>query len=538
MESKASHGVPGLPLMRLLGETPSTPPPPETPPDCVSSPFGCCADARTAAHGEHGEGCCLSAEFGCCPDNLGVAAGPAFQGCGCEFSMYGCCPDKETVAQGPAHEGCGCQYTAHGCCPDKETPAGSPDQEEGCPCHSFPFGCCPDGVGIARGPTGQGCSCQHSLHGCCPDGATPASGPGAGGCGCKASQFGCCPDGVTEASGKFLQGCEEAPGELRIPGEACGLPKERGPCVNFTIKWFFDVEFGDCSRFWYGGCEGNLNRFGSREECAATCVDPEGEDACHLPRATGPCTNSKPSWYHDTSVGACRPFRYSGCLGNSNRFADKQTCEEQCVRTGQAAHCFLPQDSGPCADYQARWSYESTSGVCKQFLYGGCHGNENRFVSRASCERRCGTAVGQWPPPAARLRFSWDPCELPLIVGPCSGSFRQYFYDRESDECFEFSYGGCGGNKNRFDSLRLCQQRCQKRGSPTPTSAPTEGVEGVSVRPSCTDNPFFANCKTIVQGRYCTNEYYSKFCCRTCTLAGQLPFAGAPLESGKKQIGR
>lgn len=59
----------------------------------------------------------------------------------------------------------------------------------------------------------------------------------------------------------------------------CGLPKDRGPCVNFTVKWYFDVEFGACSRFWYGGCEGNLNRFGSQEECAAACVDPEGEGA-------------------------------------------------------------------------------------------------------------------------------------------------------------------------------------------------------------------------------------------------------------------
>ena len=37
---------------------------------------------------------------------------------------------------------------------------------------------------------------------------------------------------------------------------------------------------------------------------------------------------------------------------------------------------------------------------------------------------------------------------------------------------------------------------------------------------TCVDNPYFANCKLIVKARYCGNKYYAKFCCRSCTLAG------------------
>lgn len=47
-------------------------------------------------------------------------------------------------------------------------------------------------------------------------------------------------------------------------------------------------------------------------------------------------------------------------------------------------------------------------------------------------------------------------------------------------------------------------------------------VENISVQQECTDNPYFANCKLIVKAEYCTNKYYAKFCCRSCTLAGQL----------------
>lgn len=42
----------------------------------------------------------------------------------------------------------------------------------------------------------------------------------------------------------------------------------------------------------------------------------------------------------------------------------------------------------------------------------------------------------------------------------------------------------------------------------------------LQVDESCTDNPYFANCKLIVKARYCGNRYYAKFCCRSCTLAG------------------
>jgi len=47
-------------------------------------------------------------------------------------------------------------------------------------------------------------------------------------------------------------------------------------------------------------------------------------------------------------------------------------------------------------------------------------------------------------------------------------------------------------------------------------------VEQIQVEEKCQDNPYFANCKLIVKARYCGNKYYARFCCRSCTLAGQL----------------
>lgn len=62
-----------------------------------------------------------------------------------------------------------------------------------------------------------------------------------------------------------------------IAGAVCGLPKDHGPCHNNeTIKWFFDTVYGGCNRFWYGGCEGNGNRFKSEDECKNVCMEPKG----------------------------------------------------------------------------------------------------------------------------------------------------------------------------------------------------------------------------------------------------------------------
>ncbi|XP_050932342.1 LOW QUALITY PROTEIN: collagen alpha-6(VI) chain-like [Lates calcarifer] len=56
-----------------------------------------------------------------------------------------------------------------------------------------------------------------------------------------------------------------------VSKDVCSLAQDRGSCKNYTIMWFFDNSLGRCSRFWYGGCSGNENRFWTQKECENRC---------------------------------------------------------------------------------------------------------------------------------------------------------------------------------------------------------------------------------------------------------------------------
>uniref|UniRef100_A0A4Y0BH28 Single Kunitz protease inhibitor n=1 Tax=Anopheles funestus TaxID=62324 RepID=A0A4Y0BH28_ANOFN len=122
--------------------------------------------------------------------------------------------------------------------------------------------------------------------------------------------------------------CEAKPTES--PQMACHLRKDKGSCTNFTVVHFFDIEYGGCGRFWYGGCEGNNNRFDTELECKNTCVTPSGRDICLLPKSEGPCTGVGHRWYYNLELKTCQQFLYGGCLGNSNRFESFEDCSSVC----------------------------------------------------------------------------------------------------------------------------------------------------------------------------------------------------------------
>nr|UMA83703.1 conotoxin precursor conkunitzin [Conus judaeus] len=61
-----------------------------------------------------------------------------------------------------------------------------------------------------------------------------------------------------------------------------------------------------------------------------------------------------------------------------------------CLCANADDRCTLPPVTGVCMAYMPRWHYDSTSGQCQQFVWGGCGGNANNFLSKDECVQACG----------------------------------------------------------------------------------------------------------------------------------------------------
>uniref|UniRef100_A0A8K9UGX7 BPTI/Kunitz inhibitor domain-containing protein n=1 Tax=Oncorhynchus mykiss TaxID=8022 RepID=A0A8K9UGX7_ONCMY len=53
----------------------------------------------------------------------------------------------------------------------------------------------------------------------------------------------------------------------------CGLPVDHGSCFAMLLMHYYNAEEGNCRVFHYSGCQGNGNRFETREQCLQTCME-------------------------------------------------------------------------------------------------------------------------------------------------------------------------------------------------------------------------------------------------------------------------
>ncbi len=259
----------------------------------------------------------------------------------------------------------------------------------------------------------------------------------------------------------------------------CGLPMVTGLCKAYFPKFGFNSTTRMCEEFIYGGCDGNDNAFDTMNECIVACqpmpilVDDVLPGLCKLPMVTGLCRGRFPKFGYHPELKTCSEFIYGGCGGNDNQFDDVESCMKTCspkdppsepeppierlTPTGKPEYCQLPRETGMCRAFIPKYGFNTETELCEEFIYGGCDGNDNRFDSSDECMNVCGDNRPVDVSPAVVLP---EMCKLPMMRGFCGGNEVMFGYNPEAGECEQFTYGSCGGNINRFETVEECTATC------------------------------------------------------------------------------
>ncbi|TNM94487.1 hypothetical protein fugu_017246 [Takifugu bimaculatus] len=140
-----------------------------------------------------------------------------------------------------------------------------------------------------------------------------------------------------------------------------------------------------------------------------------------------------------------------------------------------SSFCQAPVKVGPCRAAFPRWWYNSSTGDCERFTFGGCKGNNNNFLSKEECLSACKgvtemsersvtvpTAMNQTFSRLLEINVNRKKarCSEPPHTGPCRASFTRWYYNPLDRKCARFTYGGCDANDNNFEEEPKCEESC------------------------------------------------------------------------------
>ena len=148
-------------------------------------------------------------------------------------------------------------------------------------------------------------------------------------------------------------------------------------------------------------------------------------------------SGSSHRFFFNSQNQECESFQYQGCDGNSNNFASRDDCESYCGVGG------CPNGGTPERNEFGQLMVCSAGNVCPST-------HECTSVSSGN------SVVNRCCPTRAYI------CSLPPQQGTsCSSSASaRHYFNIVTKECTQFTYNGCSGNLNNFNTLEQCNNFC------------------------------------------------------------------------------
>ncbi|XP_008049190.2 kunitz-type protease inhibitor 2, partial [Carlito syrichta] len=155
-------------------------------------------------------------------------------------------------------------------------------------------------------------------------------------------------------------------GHSASSSDRCLASQVVGACRASIPRWWYNVTDGSCQQFVYGGCGGNDNNYQSKEECLEKCAGVTENAIDDLTPSRNGAESSVPS--------APRRQDSDDLSGDAFNFGE---------------YCAAEAVTGPCRAAFPRWYFDAEKNSCDTFVYGGCRGNKNSYLSKEACLRRC-----------------------------------------------------------------------------------------------------------------------------------------------------
>uniref|UniRef100_A0A1I7V5L1 Kunitz/Bovine pancreatic trypsin inhibitor domain protein n=1 Tax=Loa loa TaxID=7209 RepID=A0A1I7V5L1_LOALO len=210
--------------------------------------------------------------------------------------------------------------------------------------------------------------------------------------------------------------------------ERCHLTPTNGYGSAKIQRFWYDWKSSTCKQLIYAGYGGNENNFQTKTDCEKACLGKQppasslayssfsnnfdignqkysiNEQQKIIQNATlNPCelipdrgtsvTGISPSyrWYFDIAADRCIQFNYLGTAGNANNFETNHICLDICGigNTSDVNICLHPKVPGTGPYKIPRFYYDARNNACKQFVYTGFGGNNNRFAKHQQCSEIC-----------------------------------------------------------------------------------------------------------------------------------------------------